>query len=231
MDRDDWVDVASKVLIGGGAAALVAAAGVALAKSGMIQSAVARKKRNADPRLIDSPPAGTPLLVSLGKVAEHSGIFLGRSRVAEPNGNGQLQDVSLSEFLNGQPNDLSNIRWGTRIFAACDEATGKPLTSPKIAHFARAFIARIARVKYNLFGNNCHFFTASCVQGIMSDGPSLVDWIKDGTFTIDRLQEVIGNVMNAGRPVVWLGVREPSRFFNYSLTDEKVALLRKEGRL
>lgn len=226
----DWLDIAGKVALGVGGAAL-AAAGVLAAKSGVMQSAAARRRRNGDVRLIDAPRAGVPLLVSLAGIAEHSGIFLGRSRVAELNGNGRLLDVSLSEFVNGQPEASGNVRWGTRIFAACDDASGRPLESLRVAHAARRLIDKISRVNYNVFSNNCHLFSASCIRGDLAEGGSLSDWLMDGTFSIDRLESVISEFMNGGRPIAWLGVREPSRFFNYALTDEKIARLRREGRL
>ncbi|MDO5320376.1 MAG: lecithin retinol acyltransferase family protein [bacterium] len=229
-DRSDWLEMAGKIALGVGAGAL-AAAGVLVAKSGAVQSAEARKRRNAERRLIDAPRAGTPLLVSLGGIAEHSGVFLGRSRVAELNGNGRLMDVSLSEFINGMEDASSNMRWGTRIFAACDKVSGTPLSALRIAHRARDLIEKVGQVKYNLFGNNCHLFTASCVRGELSDGLSFSDWIKNGTFSIDRLEEVLSTLLNGGRPIAWLGVREPTRFFNYALSDSKLERLRKEGRI
>ena len=229
-DSSDWLEVVGKVAMGVGVGAL-ATAGVLAAKSGAFQSAAARRRRNGDERLIDAPRAGVPLLVSLAGMAEHSGIFLGRSRVAELNGNGRLMDVSLSEFVNGQVGDKASVRWGTRIFAACDDSTGHPLESLKVAHIARDFVAKVKRVKYNLFNNNCHLFSASCVRGELSDGRSWAEWLMDGTFSIDRLGAVISEVMNGGRPIAWLGVREPTRFFNYALTDGKIARLRKEGKV
>lgn len=229
-DKYDWLDVAGKVALGVGGAALTAA-GVLVAKSGVFQSAEARKQRNADDRLIDAPRAGTPILVSLAGMAEHSGVFLGQSRVAELNGDGRLMDVSLSEFINGQPDDKTNMRWGTRIFAACDEESGQPLSSLAVARSAHRLMAGIERVRYNLFGNNCHLFTASCIKGELLDRLSFSEWIKDGTFSIDRLQNVISELMNGGRPVAWLGVKKTAPFFRYALTPEKVDRLRKEGRL
>ena len=229
-DSSDWLETAGKIAAGIGAGALAAAGALALAKSGALQSAAARRRRNGDDRLIDAPRAGVPLLVSLAGMAEHSGIFLGRSRVAELNGNGRLMDVSLNEFINGQPDDTSNMRWGTRIFAACDDSTGRPLESLKVAHVARDFVTKVRQVKYSLFNNNCHLFSASCVRGELSDGRSWADWLMDGTFSIDRLDAVISEVMNGGRPIAWLGVREPTRFFNYALTDGKIARLRMEGK-
>ena len=173
---DIW-GLAGKIAFGVGATALAAAGTIAVAKSGAVQSAVARWKRKLDEgRLIDSPKAGTPLLVSLARGgAEHSGVFLGRSRVAELTGNGLILDVSLSEFVNGDENDLMNLRTGTRIFAACDDSSGQSLTLPRIAKSAHEFVEKVGRVPYNLFCNNCHLFTASCIRGEMNEKLSFCD--------------------------------------------------------
>lgn len=82
-DSSDWLEVAGKVALGVGVAAL-AAAGVLAVKSGALQSAKAKFARNSDGRLIDASPPGTQLLVSLARGGVgHSGVFLGWSRVAE----------------------------------------------------------------------------------------------------------------------------------------------------
>ena len=230
-DSSDWLDLAGKIALRVGAGALATAGAIAVAKSGVVQSAVARMKRDMK-RLIDAPHAGTPLLVSLADgVAEHTGVFLGRSRVAELRGDGKILDVSLSDFVNGDENDSLNTRTGTRIFAACDEESGEPLASQKIVKAARHFIENVKKVSYNVFCNNCHMFTASCVQGWLNSEQSFWDWMKDGTFTIDRLDEIVSNIMNGGRPIAWIGVRESTRSFNYALTSEKIARLRSEGKV
>lgn len=82
----DWLYVAGKIALGVGLGASATAGAVAIAKSGVVQSAVAGLRRGKldGKRLIAAPPPGTPLLVSLARGgAEHSGVFLGWSRVAE----------------------------------------------------------------------------------------------------------------------------------------------------
>lgn len=120
-DNSDWLEVAGKIAMGVGVGALTVA-GALVAKSGAVQSAVARWRRNADKRMVDAPEAGTPLLVSLAR-----------------------------------------------------------------------------------------------------------DWLKDGTFSIERLEETIRHRMNHGMQIAWLGVRGPTPQFNYALTAEKTARLRDEG--
>jgi len=228
----DWLDVAGKIALGVGVGALATAGAVAIAKSGVVQSAVAGLRRKLDGnRLIDAPPAGTPLLVSLARGgAEHSGVFLGRNRVAELRGDGDLCNVSLSDFINGFDGDSVNMRSGTRIFAACDDETGRPLASRTAVEAARHFIENVRKVSYNLFCNNCHMFTASCVQGCLNHEQSFWDWMKNGTFTIDRLDEVVSTTMNGGRDIAWIGVKRSARSFAYNLTGDKIDRLKKEGK-
>ena len=228
----DWLDVTGKIALGIGVGALATAGAVVVAKSGVVQSAVARWRRKLDEkRQIDAPPAGTPLLVSLARGGtEHSGIFLGRNRVAELRGDGDLCNISLSEFVNGSDGDRVNMRSGTRIFAACDDETGLPLASKKIVETARHFIENVRKVSYNIFCNNCHMFTASCVQGWLNHEQSFWDWMKNGTFTIDRLDEVVSATMNGGRDIAWIGVKRSARSFAYKLTDDKINRLKKEGK-
>ena len=90
-------------------------------------------------------------------------------------------------------------------------------------------VRKIGRVDYNLFGNNCHMFTASCVFGTLLEKLSAADWLKDGTFSIERLEETIRHRMNHGLQIAWLGVRGPTPQFNCELPAEKTARLRDEG--
>ena len=229
-DDSDWLATAGKIALGVGAGALMTAGGVFLAKSGAIQSAAARMKRNADRRLVRPPCAGTPILVSLAHGgAEHSGVYLGESRVAELSGDGRLQTVSLTDFLNGRERGWDNFRAGTRIFAACDGEGGMPVGSTVVSEAANRLIEHVGRVRYNLFSNNCHMFTASCILGTLLKGMSVVDWFKRGTFSIDRLEEIISNTLNGGRPIAWLGVEGPTMQFDYALTDEKAMRLVTQG--
>ena len=231
-DRYDFSDndLAGKVAKWVGLSAVMAM-GMLLAKSGVFQSAEARKKRNSDERLVDAPRVGTPLLVALARgSAEHTGIYLGDSRVAELSGDGQLQEVTLTEFINGKSEDWNNLRSGTRIFSACDEAQGVSVGMPFVADVARQFIHQVRRVDYHLFGNNCHMFTASCVKGEMISKLSKVEWFMHGTFSVDILTNLISKTLNNGRPVAWLGVRGPTPQFDYELTEEKLSRLRTEGK-
>ena len=147
------------------------------------------------------PEPGTPLLVDLFGVVEHSGIYLGNGHVAELFGDNLLREVSLKEFLEGE--NGSRVRTGHRIFAACSRSSGKALASPYAAENARAFVRRIRTVRYNLFRNNCHLFSISCISGSFQKGISLAEGIVRGGVSIGVLTNAIAYFLNNGDDVVW----------------------------
>lgn len=147
------------------------------------------------------PEPGTPLLVDLFGVVEHSGIYLGNGHVAELFGDNLLREVTLREFLEGEKG--TRVRTGHRIFAACSRLSGKTLASPYAAENARAFIRRIRTVQYNLFRNNCHLFSISCISGSFQKGISIADSIVRGGVSIGVLTNAISYFLNNGDDVVW----------------------------
>ena len=147
------------------------------------------------------PEPGTPLLVDLFGVVEHSGIYLGNGHVAELFGDNLLREVTLKEFLEGEKG--TRVRTGHRIFAACSRLSGKTLASPYAAENARAFIRRIRTVRYNLFRNNCHLFSISCLSGSFQNGISLAEGIVRGGVSIGVLTNAISYFLNDGDDVVW----------------------------
>ena len=135
----------------------------------LVESTSSRGRRNAQAhRLIAPPPAGTPLLVSLAFAFEHTGVYLGGNRVAELNGDGHVKAVSLTRFVNGGAGDVWSIRNGTRIFAACDERSRRPLSSARALATAREAVEEgMLRTGYDLAQINCHLFIAACVRGVL----------------------------------------------------------------
>jgi hypothetical protein len=210
-------------------------------KAGGLDSMMSRVRRERTiAREVSAPPPGTPLMVSLGigvdrsfgiGVAEHSGIYLGNSQVAELNGNGQILSVSLSEFVNGAEGDPLNTRNGTCIFAACDETTDEIRFHGQAALNAKAFMDNEVSIDYNVFGNNCHMFTASCLLGGMIQKLSKVDWFERGTFSIVNLEFIIEQVLNDGKRIGWRRVRNHMSGFDYLLAPEKRIRLYKEGKI
>lgn len=168
-----------------------------------------------------APPPGTPLKCALagGLLAEaaHSGVYLGGGCVAELRGDGVLAAVTLSAFLNGVAGewDLAALRTGFRIYAACDAASGRTVASAAAAERARRIAggaASIRRVHYDWRERNCHRFTAGCVTGRFGgDGTG-------GMWMLDRLEAVIAQSLNGGRPIVWRAVSPGTPGFRYAPT-------------
>lgn len=191
-----------------------------------------RRRRNAAAgRLIAAPPPGTPLLVTLSLVLEHTGIYLGDSRVAELCGGGEVRVVSLTRFVNGDAYDALPFRTGTRVFAACDALTRRPLASPLAARTAREAIRRGERLPYDIGIENCHQFTAACVRGVLPSAAAFRHSLGTGLASIDKLERVLADELNGGRKVAWCAVARSRENFHYRLTNEKMARLRLEGVL
>ena len=199
----------------------------------LAESADSRSRRNASAnRLIAPPPAGTPLLVSLALAFEHTGIYLGGNHVAELNGDGQGKAVSLTRFVNGTDDGFWPIRNGTRIFAACDARSRRPLADTRALATARA--AREGgpiRAGYDFAQVNCHLFTAACVCGILPDGRKFRKLLGGDIASIGRLERLLSRKLNGGQPIAWCAVRRSKECFRYHLTAEKKARLMLEGHL
>ena len=178
--------------------------GEALDRTGLKDSILSQCQRIACVGVksnVPVPEPGTPLLVDLFGVVEHSGIYLGDGHVAELFGDNLLREVTLKEFLEGEKG--SRVRTGHRIFAACSRSTGETLASPYAVKNARAFIRRIRTVRYNLFRNNCHLFSISCISGSFQNGISISESIVRGGVSIGVLTNAIAYFLNNGDDVVW----------------------------
>lgn len=195
-------------------------------------SAASRAKRNAAAdRLIPPPSPGTPLLVSLALAVEHSGVYLGGGRVAELQDDGRVVAVSLTDFVNGSPGAFPAVRTGTRIFAACDAKTRKPIGSIQSLRSAKAAAAGRVRLPYDLVRNNCHRFVAACAQGADWDGRGFGRMAIDAAASVGWLERLLAKRLNGGKAIAWCAVARSRERFNYGLTGEKIARLRLEGKI
>lgn len=187
------------------------------------ESAESRSRRNAlANRLIAPPPAGTPLLVSLALAFEHTGIYLGGNRVAELNGDGHVKAVSLTRFVNGTDDGIVSVRNGTRIFAACDARSRRPLVSARTLSTACAALEDDGgRIGYDFVQFNCHLFTAACVRGILPGERRFRTLFGGGVASIGKLERLLSHTLNGGDPIAWCAVRRDKEDFRYSLTSEK----------
>ena len=219
-------------------------------RSGLSDSVKALLRRTGENRnLTEPPPPGTPLLCSLGCIVEHSGIYLGDDRVAELRGDGLLREVTLTTFLNGDDEGKLNPRTGKKIFAACDEKTGRPLGSMDTADIARRFISRHSVIDYNIITNNCHLFTASCIMGDLqnrkggatqsdADGSLWVSRVNealhamadDEASSIKKLENVIASRLNGGQPISWIGAASMDGF-RYELSQRKKQIIGNQRQI
>lgn len=93
----------------------------------------------------------------VGGFIDHTGIYIGRNRVIERNGDGSIKSVSIDAFMNS-----SGLRTGVNLYVAC--AHDKIISSPAISRRARAIVG--LNRNYDLINENCHRLTAYCATGI-----------------------------------------------------------------
>lgn len=194
-------------------------------------SLASRTRRNAGAkRLIAPPPPGTPLLVSLALALEHTGIYLGKNKVAELQDDGFVREVTLTEFVNGDTGPIP-LRNGTRIFAACDARSRKPLGTAAVAKMARRLSDEAYYAGYDLIQSNCHLFVAACAAGLKPNDTAFAKLVGKGFASIGRLESVLARTLNGGHRIEWCPVARNRERFHYKLTEEKVARLKLEGKL
>ena len=195
------------------------------------ESFASRTRRNAGAgRLIAPPPPGTPLLVSLALALEHTGVYLGDNKVAELQDDGVVKTVSLTDFINGDTAPFP-LRNGTRIFAACDARSRKPLGTAAVAKMARRLSDEAYYAGYDLIQSNCHLFVAACAAGLKPNDTAFAKLVGKGFASIGRLERVLALKLNGGRRIEWCPVARNKERFHYKLTEEKVARLRLEGKI
>ena len=134
-----------------------------------------------------TPKPGCIMICKIaGGLAEHSGVYIGDDTVVELNGSGDIQEVSLAEFLND-----GITRTGVNIYVACD-SSNKVLCDKSIAKRAEDIVGDVR--DYNLIMDNCHQFTAGCITGDFENA--------DNFFVL--LAHSIKNEMNNGEQIRWL---------------------------
>ena len=104
------------------------------------------------------PAVGSVVYCNLAMVAEHSGIYVGDGQIVHLNGNGRIERVSGEKFCErfGGKNPSFTVFCPTNW-------QGKALGDKQVAEYALRSVGRF--VNYNPAFNNCHCFTASCLEG------------------------------------------------------------------
>ena len=118
------------------------------------------------------PKPGSVLYFEMAfAAAEHSGIYVGEGEVVELSGEGTIQKVSVSEFL-----DVPFIV-NTAISIYVSSKDGHAVGSEAVARRARSMVG--CRRDYNLILDNCHQFTSGCLTGDFENSDNFLWLLKD----------------------------------------------------
>ncbi|QFU11003.1 hypothetical protein FIU84_03170 [Stutzerimonas frequens] len=117
----------------------------------------------------------------MGGFADHSGIYIGRRRIIEKDGAGEIKRVSLHDFMNSSP-----LRTGISLFVAC--RNGKPIRRTEISKRAKEMEG--TGRKYDLLIDNCHKLTAYCATGEVGEKNKI--WTFESL--VDALEEEFGAI-------------------------------------
>ena len=117
----------------------------------------------------------------MGGIADHSGIYIGRRRIIEKDGTGQIKRVSLHDFMSSSP-----LRSGINLFVAC--RNGKPIRRTEISKRAKEMEG--TGRKYDLLIDNCHKLTAYCATGEVGEKNKI--WTFESL--VDALEEEFGAI-------------------------------------
>ncbi len=98
---------------------------------------------------------------------DHSGIYIGNNRIVHLSGKGKIEVISPKKFIDG----------GTAcsIYVSCKETSS--VGSEKVAK--RAISALGEYRDYNFILDNCHQFTAGCLNGDFDNSCNFLWMLKD----------------------------------------------------
>ena len=148
-----------------------------LANRSIAYEVLSRSADNLEESIIDNfvrdkvcPKPGSVLYfeMALG-AAEHSGIYVGDGEVVELSGEGIIQQVSVSEFLDTPFNTAMSIY--------VSSSGGHAVGSQAAARRARSMVGKCRN--YNLILDNCHQFTSGCLTGDFENSDNLLRMLKD----------------------------------------------------
>lgn len=116
--------------------------------------------QRADALMVHSlePAVGSIVYCNLALAVEHSGIYVGNDRIVHLNGSGRIELVSPRVFCER----LHGKNPASIIYCPISD-DGRLLGNKNAAERALNQVGRYTN--YNVFMNNCHKFTASCVTG------------------------------------------------------------------
>lgn len=112
-----------------------------------------------------SPAVGSIVYCHLAVAVEHSGIYVGNKQIVHLNGDGRIEIVSPMVFCKR----LHGKNPASMIFCPMSE-DGKLIGSRRAAEYALRQVGK--HIDYNLFKNNCHKFSVTCMNGRNEECPS-----------------------------------------------------------
>ncbi|MBL8434820.1 MAG: hypothetical protein JNL99_07770 [Zoogloea sp.] len=170
----------------GGAAArtLAGTVGAAATKSTGIPAAkifggalIAGTTTSQAMRLIDKhlrdkvkPRVGSVVYCDLAVFAEHSGIYVGKGRIAHLDGSGRIEIVTARQFLKR----LGGLNPADSIYVSCDDEGA--IKASKVAKRAREMEG--GERPYNVILDNCHQFTSGCLTGDFENADNFLWMLK-----------------------------------------------------
>jgi len=114
-----------------------------------------------------TPAAGSIVYTDLlFGYAEHSGIYIGRNKIVQLNGNGIVSVVTPEEFITGGT--------GVHIYVSCID--GFAVGSPVVAKRAKNMLK--SQRDYHFILSNCHQFSAGCLTGDFENASSFLWMLK-----------------------------------------------------
>lgn len=106
-------------------------------------------------------------------IGEHSGIYLGRNRIAHLDGSGLIESASSSKFLDR----LGGFNSAISIYVSCHG--GRSVGNKEYAERARNYIG--GKRDYNVILDNCHQFTSGCITGDFENADNFMWMLKHTT--------------------------------------------------
>lgn len=123
------------------------------------------------------PIPGSIVYCNLFATTEHSGVYIGNNQIVHLNKYGNIEIVSPQEFIKGTP---ANV-----IYVSC--RNDDPVGSKVVAQRAKDFVGTSR--SYNVFFDNCHQFSASCLNGDSDNKLTILTMLKlQSDITLDANQ-------------------------------------------
>lgn len=117
-----------------------------------------------------TPRVGSILCCDLAMVAEHSGIYLGKNKIAHLNGSGEVEIVSSRQFLKR----LGGLNPAVSIYVSCNDEGA--VGSLSAANRARSKVGGTR--DYSVILDNCHQFTSGCITGNFENADNFLWMLK-----------------------------------------------------